>query len=271
MVPLGPLSPQALSPEETAIVTIPFCFPGVEGVSCVFTTRRGGGSLPPYDGANLSFDVGDAPAQVAANRRALAESLGLRQLCELKQVHGDVLHLDPAATPLEAFASAGASLEGDALATARPGLALCIKTADCQPVLLAHESGRFVAALHVGWRGNVLNLPGSAVARLCTQYACRPEELYAVRGPSLGPEQAQFLHFAQEFGQEFLPFFNRKADTVDLWRLTRFQLETAGLKPERIFGIDRCTRSHPQEFFSYRAARVTGRMLSLIWTSALPG
>ena len=240
---------------------VPFRFPGLAGVSCAFTTRRGGASGPPYDGANLSFDVGDDPTRVAANRNALAAQLGLRQWCELKQVHGDTLHLDPAATPLDR----AAALEGDAQATATPGLALVIKTADCQPVLLAHESGRFVAALHVGWRGNVMNLPRSAVVRLCARYGCRAEELYAVRGPSLGPARAQFTNFAAEFGEAFMPFFDRRDETVDLWRLTRVQLEAAGLAPGRIFGIDRCTQSNPEDFFSFRAARTTGRMMSLIW------
>lgn len=259
MVPLG----------GTPVGAISFRFPGLAGVSCAFTTRTGGESQPPFDGANLSFDVGDEPAHVGRNRRALAAQLGVSQWCELKQVHGEALHLEPAPASLEAFASAGASLEGDALATAAPGVGLVVKTADCQPILLAHESCRFVAALHAGWRGNVLNLPGTAVARLCAHYGCAASELYAVRGPSLGPDKAQFVHFAQEFGQEFLPFFNRKADTVDLWRLTRHQLETAGLKRERIFGVDLCTQSNPQEFFSYRAARATqgrtGRMMSVIW------
>jgi len=242
-----------------------FRFPGVRGVGCVFTTRRGGHSLPPFDGFNLSFDVGDDPAHVAANRRALAQLLGISRFCELKQVHGNVLHLEPAPTALEDFASAGASLEGDALASAEPGLGLCIKTADCQPILIAHQSGRFVAALHVGWSGHVINLPGAAVARLCAHYGCQPQELHALRGPSLGPKRAEFLHFAQEFGQEFLPFFHRKTDTVDLWRLTRHQLEAAGLEPAHIHGLDVCTQSSPKDYFSYRAARVTGRMLAVVW------
>jgi polyphenol oxidase len=243
----------------------PFCFPGLAGVSCAFTTRKGGASPPPFDGANLSFDVGDDPTRVAENRRALAAQLGLSEWCELKQVHGDALHIEPAPTSLDV----PSLLEGDGLATARPGLALVIKTADCQPVLLAHQSGRFVAALHVGWRGNVLNLPGCAVARLCAHYGCQPSELFAVRGPSLGPTHAEFTNFAVEFGEEFLPFFDRKAETVDLWRLTRHQLQAAGLNPARVFGIDRCTQSNPEDYFSYRAARstrgATGRMMALIW------
>lgn len=246
--------------------TLAFAFPGLPGISCAFSTRRGGVSPPPFDTANISFDVGDEPARVAQNRRGLAAGLGLPGWCELKQVHGDALHMEPALTPLDT----PATLEGDALATAEPGKALAVKTADCQPVLLAHESGRFVAALHVGWRGNVANLPGSAVARLCAHYGCAPAELFAVRGPSLGPQEAQFTNFEAEFGAGFRDVYDAARQTVDLWRLTRRQLEGAGLRPGRIFGLDLCTRENPRDFFSFRAARVTGRQLALIWINSRP-
>jgi copper oxidase (laccase) domain-containing protein len=120
----------------------------------------------------------------------------------------------------------------------------------------------------VGWRGNVLDLPGSAVARLCAHYGCKPAELCAVRGPSLGPEAAQFTNFEAELGTGFREFFDPASQTVDLWRLTRSQLEAAGLAPGRIFGLDQCTLSNPADFFSFRAARVTGRQMALIWLSA---
>lgn len=268
MVSLGPFGPfgafgGAGSGPDSGI--IPFAFPGLPGVRCVFTTRALGAgighSVAPYDSLNLSFDVGDDPAHVAANRTALAGQLGLARWCELKQAHGDALHIEPEPTEL----GTASTLEGDALATGKRGLALAIKTADCQPVLLAHEAGRFVAALHVGWRGNVLGLPGSAVARLCAHYGCAPRELLAVRGPSLGPANAEFTRFAEEFGLEFMDFFDRRDETVDLWRLTRWQLERAGLEPSRIFGIDRCTHAEAGAFFSYRRQRPCGRMMSLIW------
>lgn len=252
---------------------IRFRFPGLPGaglpgVSCAFTTRRGGESSGPYHGGNLSFDVGDAPAAVAANRRALARALSLSAFCELKQVHGDALRLDPAPADLMAFCSGPAATEGDALATATPGAALCIKTADCQPILIAHREGRFVAALHAGWRGNVLGLPQSAIARLCDHYAARPADLLAVRGPSLGPQAAQFTNFEAEFGPAFRPFYHPDTQTVDLWSLTRHQLQSAGLPASQIFGLDLCTLSNPDDFFSYRATsagRATGRQMSLIW------
>jgi copper oxidase (laccase) domain-containing protein len=51
---------------------------------------------------------------------------------------------------------------------------------------------------------------------------------------------------------------------MDLWRLTRSQLEEAGMNPERIFSLDLCTASLPQ-FFSHRRDKPTGRQANLIW------
>lgn len=258
--------------ETPPLDLLPFDVPGLDpGVRarCVFTTRRGGASTGPYQGANLSFDVGDDAASVTANRDALAAQTGLAAFAELRQVHGEALVLDAAATPLSEFRARAATLEADALSTTLPGLGLCIKTADCQPIVLVHKAGLFLAALHAGWRGNVLNLPGSAVARLCAHYAADPAELIAVRGPSLGPQAAQFTRFEAEFGPAFRPFYNAQTQTVDLWALTRHQLRTAGLRAENIHGLDLCTRSRQDLFFSYRAAlppeKRMGRQMSLAW------
>lgn len=251
---------------------LPFALPGLETgvrVRCVFTTRLGGACAAPFDTANLSFDVGDDPTCVAENRAALAAQTGLAFFAELKQVHGEALVSDIQPTSLPHFRCGPAMQEADACSTSQPGVGLCIKTADCQPILLAHKCGRFVAALHAGWRGNVLNLPGSAVARLCAHYGVAPQELVAVRGPSLGPDHAQFTRFEAEFGPGFAPFYRAATQTVDLWSLTRYQLSQAGLAESDIHSLDLCTLAGVERFFSYRAApapeRRTGRQMSLIW------
>lgn len=247
-----------------AIAFFPFSFPGLDGsVRCVFTTRQGGISRGPYAGANLSYEVGDAPEAVAANRRALAGCLGLDRWCECRQIHGDRMHVDP--EPLAPLALA--RLEGDGLATSSPRVGLTIKTADCQPLFLAHASGRYIAALHVGWRGNVLRFPVSGVVRFCEAYGLDPAEIHAVRGPSLGPAAAEFTHFATEFGPAFNAYYDPVTRTVDLWALTRDQLVEAGLRPEHIHGLDQCTFAHPDRFFSHRREPAGGRQMGIIWIS----
>ncbi|CCO23125.1 polyphenol oxidase family protein [Maridesulfovibrio hydrothermalis] len=240
---------------------IPFVFPGLENVSAVFSTRKGGKCKAPFDEGNLSFDVGDNPFDVRENRTALAASLSITHWHECKQVHGDIIHFEPeSGSPGDQ-----ADVEGDGLAVSEKGHALVIKTADCQPVLLAHKSGAFVAALHNGWRGNAMNFPGKAVMRLCRHYDCNPADLLAVRGPSLSPPVSEFINFATDFEPGFESYFNEVDSTVDLWRLTHDQLAEAGLESGNIYSLDMCTFSMPDTFFSYRRDRETGRQCSLIW------
>jgi copper oxidase (laccase) domain-containing protein len=100
---------------------------------------------------------------------------------------------------------------------------------------------------------------------LCDHYGVSPDHLLAVRGPSLGPGASEFTKFDAEFGSAFAPYLDRDTMRVDLWRLTRDQLAEAGVPRERIFGLDLCTASLTQTFFSYRAAKTTGRQANLVW------
>ncbi|WP_027720698.1 polyphenol oxidase family protein [Maridesulfovibrio zosterae] len=240
---------------------IPFVFPGLEKISVVFTTRNGGKCEAPFDEGNISFDVGDDPYNVRENRTALAATLGITQWHECKQVHGDVIHFEPEC------GSAGdpAILEGDGFATSAKGHGLVVKTADCQPILIAHKDGNFVAGLHNGWRGNAMNFPGKGVKRLCEHYSCNPSDLLAVRGPSLSPAVSEFKNFSTDFEPGFEAYFDEKSRMVDLWQLTRDQLQEAGLNPRNIYSIDMCTYSMSDTFFSYRRDHITGRQCSLIW------
>lgn len=231
---------------------IPFAFPGVPNVGCVFCTGLAG-----------TLAIGQVPGdtdQVVANRQRLLASFSLPRWVELRQVHKDGMAVNPAATSLHERSS----LEADGSCTAEKQLALLIKTADCQPILLTNSGGTAVAALHAGWRGNAMNFPAAAVARFCKTYATEPRDVLAVRGPSLGPAAAEFINFEKEWSPEFRPWFNEQRRTMDLWRLTRHQLTQAGVLPEHIFGLDLCTHSLHDVFFSHRRGHL-GRQGSLIW------
>ena len=249
-----------------ALSFIPFAFPGAPGVRCAFQTRDWGVSEGPYGGGNIAYTVGDDPLRVSANRLDLAASLELAESAELDQIHGDTLVFDPPPSPLERFVEPPAFPKGDGLATDKPGIGLIIKTADCQPIMLAHKSGKYIAALHAGWRGNRINFPGSGVAAFCVHYGLDPAEVIAVRGPSLGPDAAEFVNFEQEWGDEFLPWYNTATRRMDLWALTRHQLLAAGLKAENIHAIDLCTYARADLFHSFRRDNSkSGRQASCIW------
>ncbi len=239
-----------------------FELPGLPRVRCAFQTRQGGFSAAPYNDGNISLTVGDDTQAVIQNRRALLKTLGVSAWSEEDQIHGDGVILDAPATPLD---KAGTS-QADGLTTAQNDLALCIKTADCQAVMLAHNSGKHIAALHVGWRGNRLDFPRSGTLAFCKRYGLDPADVIAVRGPSLGPEAAEFINFDQEWGDEFRPWHNPATRCMNLWALTRHQLQAAGLKPKNIHSIDLCTYSRTDLFHSFRRdGAQSGRQASCIW------
>lgn len=240
---------------------IQFAFPGVPNVRCFFQNRLGGESTGAFSSSNISLDVNDNPKHVVYNRIKLQKELDIQSWCELKQVHGDTIVFDPRETP----AGEVASVEADGSATSMERKALVIKTADCQPILLTHTSGKYIAALHAGWRGNRIAFPVSGVRKFCEQYAIPPSEVMAVRGPSLGPAEAQFVNFEKEWGVEWTRWFNSETKTMNLWQLTRHQLQLAGLREENIFGLDLCTKTLEDEFYSYRRDKVTGRQAAIIW------
>ncbi len=238
------------------------------GLQHGFSTRRGGVSQPPFDTFNLSDAVGDAPEDVAANRRRLARYTGLAwsRMVELEQVHGDaVLVVDrpPAEQP------GGAQRRCDASVTARPDAVLGVRTADCTPLLLAATRPRAVAAVHAGWRGTLTGVADRAVAALERRYGCRPADLLAVIGPCIhrpayrvGPEV--YAPFAERFGGEAAEQ-SAGALRVDLVAANRRWLLDAGLSAERIEVLDCCTFERADLFFSHRRDRGrSGRQLAFI-------
>lgn len=236
-----------------------FAFPGLDNVGCAFGLRGEGDG--PFGGNNISFDVGDDRATVQARRIAMRDALGFTHWQEVRQVHGPQIIFDPEPGPIDE----PGTLEADGLATTRPGAALAIKTADCQPLLLAHKSGKYVAALHVGWRGNVLGFPATGVRDFCEEYGISASDVLAVRGPSLGPGKSEFTGFETEFGPGFADWYDDQTRCVNLWRMTRDQLISTGVSPANIYSLDLCTMSLPELFFSYRREQTCGRQASLIW------
>lgn len=244
-----------------------FQFPQIANVRCAFQKRSITAGHNELAG-NFSFAADDEPENVKNLRRSLfaeLNQLGLKEWAECRQLHGTNLVMDP--KPTELFAANESLPEADGQCTAKKGFGLVIKTADCQPVLLADKAGKHIMALHIGWRGNRANFAQKAIDAFCEQFALKPENLCAVRGPSLGPEKSRFSDFEREWGPGFKKWYNPDTQCMNLWKLTADQLNNAGLPEENIFGLDICTCGNAGDFFSYRANKKTGRQMAVIWIS----
>lgn len=242
----------------------------LRGLPHGFFTRRGGVSEGLYAGLNCGQGSGDDPAAVAANRARAAEHLGVapHRLHSVHQIHSATVATppwDPADRP-----------RADAMATAEPGFALGVLTADCAPVLLADPEAGVVGAAHAGWRGaldGVIEATLTAMQRL----GADPGRIRAAVGPCISLN-------AYEVGEEFMErfcdddpenarFFSGGPGGRPHFNLPGFclhRLRAAGVAEAGWTG--HCTFSDEARFYSYRRAthrgeRDYGRLISAI---ALP-
>jgi YfiH family protein len=151
----------------------------------------------------------------------------------------------------------------DALITDIPELALMVKVADCQSVILYDPLKHVVANVHCGWRGNVSNILGAVVRRMASEFDSEAVNLKAAIGPSLGPCCGEFITYREIFPKNFWNFMV-KDNYFDLWAISRWQLLKEGLNEESIEISGLCTRCRSDLFFSHRGENVTGRFAAVV-------
>lgn len=227
------------------------------------TTREGGVSKPPYDSFNLGDHVGDDPRAVEANRRRLAEGIGLTpdRLVWMEQVHGrTVATVDgPQDGPLEAT---------DAVVTATPRLALAVLTADCVPVLLGDPVAGVVAAAHAGRVGARVGIIPATLAAM-REAGARLEDVEVLLGPAVCGQCYEVPADMRDDVEKHLPGSAAKTRSgkpaldlrAGLWQ----QLADAGVGK---VGVDpRCTVEE-RSLFSHRRTPGTGRLAGVVWIDA---
>ena len=151
----------------------------------------------------------------------------------------------------------------DGMITNRPNLGLLITHADCQAACFYDPVNHAIANVHSGWRGSVQNIYKNAVDKMIQTYGTDPKNLIVGITPSLGPEDAEFIHFEKELPKSFWPF-QVKPNFFDFWQISMMQLTESGIPANQIEIASLSTFSNPQDFFSYRLNNITGRNATVI-------
>ncbi|MBN1285333.1 MAG: peptidoglycan editing factor PgeF [Anaerolineae bacterium] len=217
-------------------------------------TRLGGVSAPPWDSLNLGSTVGDDPRAVARNHALVWQALALDgvQPSTVWQVHGA-----ETIVATEPTLDRDHLVRADGIITDRPNLALTMRFADCTPIFL-HDPVRGVIGLaHAGWRGTVVGAGPSAVCKMVEVFGCRPADIWAGIGPSIGPARYEVgpeVVTAVREAFEYAGGLVRRVGSgfyLDLWAANQLALLRVGVGRVDVAGI--CTASRTDEFFSHRA------------------
>jgi YfiH family protein len=227
-------------------------------------TRLSGFSKAPFQGLNVSLNVGDESEDTSKNRQAISACFGGNELVFINQVHGtDILLLKQ-----EEYSC---SMDYghhtfDAIITDIPGKMLAIQVADCQSVLLYDPGQKVVAAVHSGWRGSLQNIIGKTIQSMEIHFDCIPENIIAGIGPSLGPCCSEFVHYRKEIPKSLWKY-QKNENHFDFWEISRDQLIDAGVHTGNVHVSGLCTKCREDLFFSYRKQKNTGRFAGVIGIS----
>lgn len=156
-----------------------------------------------------------------------------------RQVHGARVVVD------------GPGEEADGQATARPGVAVAVRVADCLPVALVAPEA--VAAVHAGWRGLAAGVLEEGVRVLRDELGATRIE--AAIGPGAGP-------CCYEVGDEVRAAFGIAGRTADLPALAEQRLRAVGVA--EVHQAGRCTICDPG-LHSFRRDATTERQLGIVW------
>ncbi|QTN01446.1 peptidoglycan editing factor PgeF [Sediminibacillus dalangtanensis] len=241
------------------------------GLKAGFTTRQGGGSLPPYDTFNLGLHVKDDPDTVIANRQKLADITGfpLKDWVAAQQVHGtDIAVVSETDKGKGSKTQTDAILNVDGLITNQTGILCTAFFADCVPLYFFDPATRWIGIAHAGWRGTVNGMAEKMVSVL-KEYDVQPETLLAAIGPSINVEAYQVddkvIKLVPNGLEDEVVHRGETGTFLDLQRLNELLLQRAGLPPENINRSKLCTFKENELFFSHRREEgKTGRMLGFI-------
>ncbi|MEL6962567.1 MAG: peptidoglycan editing factor PgeF [Pseudomonadota bacterium] len=231
----------------------------IPGLRHGFFTRNHGVGQGVNASLNCGFSSGDDERLVLANRAIAMERLGLPAgaLTTVKQVHATNVHRVTEPTP------GPSTIEADALATDRRGIALGVLSADCAPVLLVDAVAGVIGAAHAGWRGALAGVVDRLV-EVMVEMGASTDHLRAAVGPCIakpsyevGPDMRGDFEQADPEGLVYFePFAGSDRYSFDLKRYVLFRLARLGLEDSQALEED--TFADGERFFSARRSRNRG-------------
>jgi YfiH family protein len=168
------------------------------------------------------------------------------------------------------------NVDADGVFTGDKGIVLCIRTADCVPVLFAGFKGKTataVGAVHCGWKGSYGGIIKNAVSIMISRFNIDACSILAVIGPSICKKcyevKEDFLNLFLKQNNLNINFFQQKIEGgknkifFDLKSFIKNELIFNGLNGKNIFDINKCTMEN-ENFFSYRRNKTDKRQVSFI-------
>lgn len=136
-----------------------------------------------------------------------------------------------------------------------------IKHADCQAAIFYDPVKQAIGAAHSGWRGAVAKIYTQTIEAMQMNFGTDTRDLLVGISPFL--RHAEFKNYKFEFPEEFWEF-QIKSGYFDFGAIARNELNAAGILSQHVNISAHCTFADPENFYSYRREKSTGRHGTII-------
>lgn len=215
-----------------------------------FTDRLGGVSDVPFDELDLKAADASRKGELASNLALVAAAFDVSGFVTMKQVHGSevcVVGSSPDVTPT-----------CDALVTVTPGVALCVRVADCVPVICVDIDNGVLGVAHAGRSGVSV---GIVPAMVETMRALGARDVEAWIGPHICGGCYEVPATMREAGADVAPAAfactTWGSPSLDLGAAVSSQLRALDCQ---VHDVSRCTRESPDLYSYRRDGDASGRM-----------
>lgn len=247
--------------------------PTNSGVGVAFTNRHSGVTTGPMGSLNLGRTDESNVTDVETNFERVRRSLGVDTIVTTHQVHGaDVLDVDQALlnrwgrrSHLGPPAGQAPLVQADAMVTTIAGVALCIRVADCVPVMLADVDRGVLGAVHAGRVGLLEGVLVNTVARMRELGA---RDIVGWIGPHVCGDcyevPADMARSVAATHPEVVTTTSWGTPALDLGVGAELQLVELGVEALR---LDPCTMTSDDLHSHRRDGLHAGRLAGLVWLS----
>lgn len=140
----------------------------------------------------------------------------------------------------------------DGLILTTPNDTICLRFADCTPLIFYDKKLHIGAVTHAGWRGTAAKIGVKTIEKMGVNFGTNPQDIIALIGPAIG---LCCYEVSEEVRDKLIETVNNKTGlyknrNVDLKGINAQQLQEIGVKQIDICPY--CTSCNNDLFYSYR-------------------
>ena len=222
-----------------------------------FFSRKNGVSSGIYKSLNCGIGSKDDVNNVKKNLEIVSKNLDIKsnKLAIMNQTHSNKVLSIKNINNLKRF-------DCDALLTSDEGIALCVLTADCAPILIYEAQKKIVGCIHAGWKGAFSGIIENTILQLSDMGGDK-NKLFVTVGPCISQNNYEVK---KDFYSNFISqskqnekFFVKKDNNSFKFNLRAYINEKfKDLGIQRIENIAVDSFASKNEYFSHRRAKKLG-------------